>query len=622
MRRLGYSAVFALVLSWLPASGGAVLPPPVEAVDVAQWAVPTPVGPTDESASLLSAAWPQEANRSLDARVEAARDHALRLGSPGVEGAARWLLSSATVATAGERARLAQRLAPDLPAAHAAVARARFQSGSPWEALRAGWEALRTLRSHTEARFWTEGSLLVIVTAAAVAGGLFFLLLVGVQSFSGAAHDLGDFISPAMPEFSRVAFLASLVLVPLVLGEGWGGLALAFFTVAVAFGGKRTRVAALLAVAVFLLGLFPLAHHAGRNLVALGADPVASAVHALSLDREGEHDRAVLEQAANRDSLAALALAVRARREGREAEAKRRYSELLARRPGDPVVLVNLANLHLESGEPDRAIALYRRAAAFGPSVTVLFNLAQAHARSFEVAKFDRVMTQAQELDSSRVEELSKLGGEGFVVDVPISREVLRNRFLAAASGEGFHEVVRQRVAPGLLGHGGAVAVALFAACGAIGLGVRSRFEPSSRCRRCSCRICARCDGSVWNGRLCDACHHLFQTSAATESARHRSRLAEIEGRRRHRERMGIAASWCVPGLGGVRQGRPDRGLVGVLLFFGTFFAWLWMDGVVPGAGVVGGAGSALLGALALGFGVLYIVLLPGSVRFPRRVEP
>lgn len=613
MRRQGYCAVFALALLWLPAAGGAALHPPVEVAELR--------GPTAEHSSLIAEAWQQETDRPLGDRVEATRDRALRLGASGVEGAARWLLSSATVGTAAERAVYAQRLAPDLPAAHAAVARARLQSGSPREALRAGWEALRTMGSHVEARFWLQGSLLMIVAAAAIVGGLFFLFLVGVQSFSNAAHDLGDFLSPAMPEFSRVALLASLVFVPLVLGEGWAGLGLALFTVAVAFGGKRTRLAALLAVAVFLSGLFPVAQQAGRNLVALGADPVASAVHAISLDREGVHELEVLEQASNRDSLAALALAVRARREGQLPEAKHRYTQLLDRRPRDPVVLVNLANLHLESGERDRAIALYRRAVAFGPSATMLFNLAQAHARSFEVADFDRVMAQAQDLDSNRVEALSKLGGEGFVVDIPISHEILRNRFLAAASGEAFHEAVRQRVAPGLLGRGASVAVALFAVCGGLGWRVRSRIEPSSRCRRCGSRICARCDGSVWNGRVCDACDHLFRRSATTEIGRHRSRLAEFEDRERRRKRMGLAGAWLVPGLGGIRQGRPDRGLVGVLLFFGTFFAVTWMDGVVPGAGVVGAAGSACLGALGLGLGLLYAGLLLGTVRVPWRVK-
>ena len=85
---------------------------------------------------------------------------------------------------------------------------------------------------------------------------------------------------------------------------------------------------------------------------------------------------------------------------------------------------------------------------------------------------------------------------------------------------------------------------------------------------------------------------------------------------------MGLAGAWLVPGLGGVSQGRPDRGLVGVLLFFGTFFAVTWMDGVVPGAGVVGAAGPALLGAVGLGLGLLYAGLLLRTGRGSRRVEP
>lgn len=617
MRGQWTCAALALALAWLPtAAGGAVHP----------WAERASAEPQEKFAvsatsSLIAETW-RNTDRPLGERVAATRFRALSLGSPGVESAARWLLMSETAGSVAERAAQALRLAPDLPAAHAAVALARLRAGAPAEALAAAVAALAAIPAHLEARLWFEGSLLVVATAAAIAGGLFFLFLVGARALPDAAHDLGDFVAPAMPAFSRVALLASLVFLPFALGESWAGLGLVLFAIAMAYGNRRLRVAALLALAIFLAGLYPAAERAGRALVALGSDPVARAVYAVSLDMDEDRDRELIESVSNGDPLAALALAVQARRTGDRVEAKRRYREFLDRRPHDPVALVNLGNLQLDSGDTDQAIRLYRRALATGSSATVLFNLAQAHARAFQVADFDRVMAQAQRLDPQRVEQLSQFGGAGFVVDLPISSEVLRGRFLASAVGDDFADAVRRLVAPGLIGDGGYGALALFAVLGLAAVGASSRFEPSSRCRRCGSRICARCDGSVWNGRVCDSCHHLFQSPAATDVERRRRRLRELEKREIREDRIGLVGVWFIPGLGGLRQGRPDRALLGSLAFFAAGFAAIWTDGVVPDADVVGAAGPLALGSLAIGLGLLYVGLVVQTIRLPGRSGP
>ena len=131
--------------------------------------------------------------------------------------AGRWkLVTSQTEA--------AVRLAPDLPAAHVALARALWEeSRAPFAATRQALEALLAIPRHTEASLWFGGSLLYVLALALVAGGLACIALAAFFAAPHATHDLGDALSGSMPAFARAALLGSnspvLSAAPAQLGE-------------------------------------------------------------------------------------------------------------------------------------------------------------------------------------------------------------------------------------------------------------------------------------------------------------------------------------------------------------------------------------------------------------------
>ncbi len=555
---------------------------------------------------------------SLQERIEATRFRALSLGSGSIDTAGRWLLSQKALGTAEERVRGAVRLAPDLPLVHAVAAWTFAEAGEPKRALASFGAALLAVPRHLEASLWLEGTLLAIATVALAVGSLFFLLVASMQRASDAAHDLGDALWPSMPAFSRAALLATIFFVPFVLGEGWALAACVLFAIAIAYGDSRMRVASVLAALLLLIAVHPLAERTGRALVALGSDPVARAVHAIAAGNESAEDRTLVANAAEADLLAARAGALGARRKGDLAEAARRYAFLLERRPHDPIALTNLGNLHYYENRTEEAIDFYERALATGPSAEILFNLSQAHARRFEVVAFDRALAQAQALDPAVIAELSRFGNQGFVIDLPIPKAEIRGRFLAAAEGDEFALAFRQRIAPGLLGRNLYASLLGFVGFGVLGALARVRLGPSSRCGRCGRRICVRCDESVWNGSVCDGCRQLAGRPEGVAVDQRRDRLFELEKRAgRLPRRLRFASGW-IPGLAGLGVGRPDRALLACVCFAGAVASLYWVRGVVPDPMVMGPAGPAALGLLAV---VAFAIGL-GCERFGLRREP
>jgi hypothetical protein len=150
-----------------------------------------------------------------------------------------------------------------------------------------------------------------------VTAGAWCILLIGAAALPHAAHDLGDLGSTAMPQFARVALIASLLFLPVAMGEGFLGLCLSLMAVGVAYGDLRQRLTLFLAASVMILGAYPVVHLAGNTLTAFIADPVAEAAFAVDQGFAHPVDRVRIEGAAESDPLARQALAMRARRAGR-----------------------------------------------------------------------------------------------------------------------------------------------------------------------------------------------------------------------------------------------------------------------------------------------------------------
>lgn len=568
--------------------------------------------------SELERAW-FGAGATLDLRAERARRRALEVGADNLEPAARALVATDDPTRALENGRLAVQLAPDLPIAHMALAGAYWRAGQYRDCLSQIFKSLAAIPRHLEASIWLVGSLLVVVAAVLIGGSLAFSFAVGAAGFSRASHDLGDLLSNHMPGFARAALLCALVGVPVALGEGLVGLMLGVLGIGVVYGGPRHRVVLALAVALFMVGLYPALQLAGTALDALDADPIATASLAVVRDAAMPAQITLLQEAELQgDDLAARILAVRAMRQGDTDRARERFVRLFEEKAADPLVLTTLGNMAFRSGRTDEAIDYYERAQAVEESAVLMFDLSQAYARDFRMEEFELTMQRAQVLDANVVNELSAFADPEFVVDMPFPIVPIRNRMLAEADGRALVDSVVAIVAPGWLGESplhmaGAFALVLFGG----GL-VSSRFQHAGRCGRCGRRICARCDDSMWSSDLCDGCHHLFNRPQGTDPQLRMARISALRKRESRIDKLSTFASVAVPGVSGLLARRPDLAFVSILFFAATVALLIWRGGVVPDPLAVGNAGPLAFVASGVLMFLLYMGVMFSGILIRR----
>ncbi len=571
--------------------------------------------------SAIEQAWFQ--STPLEARVDATRREALRLGVADYDAGARALLAAPGLAPPDQRAWLAVQLAPNLPAARMELARSLWlQRDAPLAAAAAALEALWRAPRHLEASLWLGGSAALALSRALVWGGLLGLFAAGAFVARNAVHDLGDLLPVRLPAVARAAFAAALWLLPALAGAGRLGLALPLALAAGASGGRGARTAVGAALLAIWLGAFPVARLAGDSLAILVQDPVVPA--ALSVVAGSAHldDIQRLEASAPQDPLAERALAARARRHGRLGEADARYQRLLRLGRIDPALANNAANVRLDLGQLDSALALYERALAAGDSAPVYYNLAQAHGRGFQVEQLNLALARAQALDSDMVAELTRLQGErgvGFAVDLPLPVSALWERVLESEAGLPYAQELRAGLLPGALGREAGACGALFAAVSVAGMLLASRVRASRACAHCGRRVCPRCDEASRSADICAPCLRVFHPGEATQRELQAERIGELRLRARRMRRITKAASWLLPGCAAQLAGTPLRGLLACVAFAAV---WAGLAGApVADPFVMGLAAPLSLWLFSAAAGIAYLAMLAGALTRLARSE-
>jgi hypothetical protein len=586
-----------------PAESGAEPSPAAPAAE------PTP--PPDfasdlgRTAAAIRLAWRAEAEDPA-ARARRARRVALQHGIWNFDLAARALIGPELKGAGLEQAQAAVALAPDLPAARMALAREIWLEGdSPIAAVRVGFGALLAIQRHFEASVWFSTTTLYIFALALIASGLLTLVIYGAFGFLHAAHDTGDLFSSAMPGFARAALLASVMLVPLILQEGILGLALVLFSVGLIYGAARQRVVLCVAAIAVLVGMFPMARLMGALLTAYDENPIEAAVFATDgFAMPG--DLRPLESAAESDPMAAMALAVMARRAGYLNDSDVRYQRLLQREPTNSNAANNAANVNMELGQLESAIALYQQSLKARDSATVRFNLSQAQGQAFKLDDVGPTLAAAQKLDSERIAELTLLQGSDlarFTIDYPLPRRMLWDRILASGSGESFAVELRSAIAPGALGQSVQVSGGAFASIAIFSLVVASRMRRSQSCRRCGRRMCPRCAPELGREDDCESCNRLFKQPETTDREMRAARLNALRFRELRLARIRLIGSIFLPGIAGALSRCPWASLIGTLSAAVAVLAVVWRNGVTPDpliAGPVAPIAFGLISALAL----------------------
>jgi len=594
-----------------PLSGAPSVPPPSSAQPSPRTEIPAP-------AETAGAETPQQFARiphtqvdqvwltpglGILERVRRTRAVARELGVGGFDSAARALLADDDAGAPLLRAQSAVDLAPTLPLAWAALAKARWRQESDASgAARALFMALIHLDRHLEASLWWRATALHGLALALFYGALAYLLFATLLVAPRAAHDLGDRVVPGAPEFARALLLGVLVLLPAALGEGLAGVGLGLFGVVFACARGREKLAHLVAAAVLWLALQPVLRLAGAAIAGFGADPVVAAAWAVETETPSAGELARLERAAGEDPIAERALAVRARRTGNLAEADERYAHLLAQGAADAVVENNAANVRLALGDTAGATALYEHAVTRQNSAALLFNLSHAQGAAIHPDQQEATLIRAQALDADLVGELTDLESGshlGLVVDLPIPVGLLRERLAASDAGAGVASDLRAELAPGRLGRGSLPLLIALGGVATLAVLLAGRGKPTHWCPSCGVRRCPRCDGGAGERSLCDACTRLLKRPETTDPSLRAARIAELRSREKWRDRGARLVGTLVPGAAGLLARRPLFGLLGAIVLCAALIAAGVGRDIVPDPLAVGETGRLAFAILA-----------------------
>jgi tetratricopeptide (TPR) repeat protein len=424
--------------------------------------------------------------------------------------------------------------------------------------------------------------LALLAVAAAVSVGLLInygpLLL----------HDLEEEFGPTRGAMFARGLFALLVLLPVVLLQGWAWLPLWWLALVFVYLGVVDRVVA----ALLVLGAIAVPAVVGsfQTRMESEANPVFGA--ALTAVEGGPDARATAQLEAARGAAAAdrdltYLLARQYRKQGRVEEAAALYRGALQADAKDVVALNNLANIDFARGDFNAAIARYKQAAEAAGNArfagTVYYNLSQAHLQKFEFQPAQEARAQADRLAGGLTREYEtrwryEKGGAvvATVVDLGPTAEEVLGKFRGVPSGSGRPNVTGRPAAgfdaAGLAG-GLLTRFLGFGAVFVLGILAVSRWRGAKlftlRCPRCGTPFCRRCQLGQTAGGLCTQCYHLFVVKDGVSANARNQKLHEVQKEENRRLRVFQILSLVSPGTGHVYARMTLLGLVLLILWYG-----------------------------------------------------
>ncbi|HWV37585.1 MAG TPA: tetratricopeptide repeat protein [Vulgatibacter sp.] len=478
------------------------------------------------------------------------------------------------------RADLAVSLAPSLPAAHLARARALF-ADEPWSAGAWGEALLGAVAATVSHERHLRPLLLDLGVAAGIAifgAGALCLLWFALRSGRLFLHDFGHLL-PKRATGVQALLLALIVLaLPLVFGLGPVIFAATLTAALWLYLGRGEQI--VIGAWLVLLGLAP----AGAGWI---ADRTAWSGTPASvydrIDRAGDFgplpslEEAVLGKDARPEDLFVLGRVKK--RGGAWDEAGALFERALALRPGWPSAEVALGNVRFLQGDLEAARRHYDRAVAADPELAAAwFSLSRLHYRTVDFAAGQAARERAVSLDRGLVarygQEEESSGGNWYLADPALSRQELAS--VASRSGEG--DRVFGQVAAALLPFAPRSVGIWIPAIVVLVLGwvstQRRNLHPSSSCVRCGRAVCLRCDPESKGGQECGQCVHVYRRRGVVDpGARARKEAAVWRHRERRVQLLKVAS---VVLAGPIVAGKIGRGvaLVGLFLFLA---ALVWM---------------------------------------------
>lgn len=627
-------------------SGGEAAPPP--AVDASRAPAKPIKLPRSSDAQVLEA-WERwkKASKDLDGKGQEAALLQLtqlreELGIADLEPISFGIIREAEARAKGgdapgavALASAAVQLSPHLPAAHFALAEARFRTdmaGVPeWGA--ALWNGVRELWTDPRYARPALGDLGAGMLFALTATALAAVLMLFARKARYFHHDFHHLFPRAAAPWQSAAMLALLLSLPVVFRAGLAPLLLVLFAASCLYLSTAER--AVGAALVACLGVVPLL---GGMLTTATAFSGTPAEDAYALERGGLDAAPAAERVSHRASdgkasyAELYALGRYQLRRGQLEGALERFKLAAAKRPSDARLLTNVGNAMLAKGDSDGAADSYKSASqADGTLAAPLFNVSKLYARRAKVLRTELV---GEELDRSHTarDRANALDPALSKRADPPEDDLAFNRYLispalgaseldALAADEQGDKVVEQLSAT-LVGRPGlvswiypALAAGLFFA-----LGFASRSGAVSRaCQKCGRPVCRRCDPELpAQSELCAQCVNVFVKKNAVAAPLRVRKQLEVD---RHQTRVGRLSylfGLICSGAGHVFSGLPLRGVAYTFLFLFVGFSVFYRQGVLrpPYA-----SAPLLLRLLPLGLTFLLVYLLSLRGLYKRQEE-
>ncbi|MBI5549471.1 MAG: tetratricopeptide repeat protein, partial [Deltaproteobacteria bacterium] len=469
-------------------------------------------------------------------------------------------------AEAVRRAVLATQLAPDLPAAHWAVARSAWSEDladfgryldATLQAVKATWREPR----------WRAATLAEIAAAllgAFLLAGAAVVLLVFLRHVRYFLHDVHH-LFPSGSWRAQTSLAGILfVLLPLLFGLGpflfLFGLALASW---LHMGrAEKAVVAALMAV----FGLLPL----GASLVEREAAFSGTRAELIYLVEHGGPDGAptqelqALADRADAPFEALFAQGHRARRRGDVPAAVSLLRQAAELKPGSPQALIELGNALFLAGDLDGARDSYQRLLnANEASPMAHHGLARLYDRRAQLARREEAPGQLAESQKHqrRLVELDPQAGMAIAGDT----DLRSNRYLPATTlgGAQLMKMAAEEAHPSWVGDDlskrlfGPLPCSLTWLAGLLAAGLLLLFSllqevivPCGSCGKCGRPVCRRCDVEVVGPGLCGQCVTILAQRGAVDPPARASKELHIKRYQRLRVWAIRLCSLLIPGGG------------------------------------------------------------------------
>jgi len=489
-------------------------------------------------------------------------------------------------------ATFAAEVAPDLPEAHLALARARLarEPTRPLPALAAvgagvaaAWREPHTVRA-------LVGDLAGAGLAALFAASAALVILLFASRLRIFLHDFHHLPVVRAGTMVQGSVLA-LVLLGMPLVFRLGPFAALFVAALAAWMYLATRERIAVTAALLALTALPwLALQAAEATAWQGT--LADDVYELEYGEARRELAASLTVRAGeaKEGLPAPALQALGRwhkRRGDLDEARRWYEAAAAMAPRSGAVQVNLGNVHFLQGNLEEAKGAYLAAADRAGGMTTLaaahYNLSKVYLRLAAVEQSSEARKKAQQEDPGY---LARHGSDDdfranrWLVDVLVPADAVAALAAGDPGPRAVAEAVRRRVGGPVPGSAWPMLpLLLVASLWGLTL-LHGRLDPSRTCERCGRPACRRCDGAA--ATTCGQCLNVFFRQNVVDS---RDRLRkEVQVRRHAQWRRFLARALAVAG-GGAGHVVSGHALLGFLLLFLLLFLgfviWFW-QGVLP----------------------------------------